>query len=373
MSHRSMRVVAALLSCAVAGAAAATDIRVLSASALEPGLAKIADQFKRETNNRVRIQFFAAVPQLERRLSVGEPADVLIAPAGLMNDQLRRGKVDAEAHAFIGRVGIGVTVRAGAPDPDIASLDRFKQSLLGADSIVYNHASTGLYLEKLFDLLGIAEQLKMKTVRYVNSTQVLERDRLRHDHGDQAVRAERLEAGRAAARAGAEFHRVFRRGDERRAGSRGREGFRALHRYAGRKSVFFGRGNRLGAMAASLLDKVDVHDAGDKLILSSQDEAMLRYVIEEMRKEGAQDIQVPVKVGGKWVASFEHPGLSQCTVEKIGFEIIITGPTEGSVLAKSGEFRERGALIARGPEKENGAWKLYLEDVGARTGNTITS
>src|SRR6266571_9401611 len=174
-SERSgMRFVAALLSCAVAGAAAATDIRVLSAGALEPGLAKVADQFRRETRNRVRIQFFAAVPQLERRLSVGEPADVLVAPAGLMNDQLRRGKVDAEAHSFIGRVGIGVTVRAGAPDPDIATLDRFKQSLLGADSIVYNHASTGLYLEKLFDLLGIAEQLKTKTTRYVNSAQVLE-------------------------------------------------------------------------------------------------------------------------------------------------------------------------------------------------------
>src|SRR5439155_9993697 len=170
----SMTVVAALLSCAVAGAAAATDIRIISAGAVEPGLAKVADQFKRETNNRVRIQFFAAVPQLERRLSVGEPADVLVAPAGLMNDQLRRGKVDAEAHSFIGRVGIGVTVRAGAPDPDIATLDRFKQSLLGADSIVYNHASTGLYLEKLFDLLGIAEQLKTKTTRYVSSAQVLE-------------------------------------------------------------------------------------------------------------------------------------------------------------------------------------------------------
>src|SRR6266581_4956497 len=151
-SERSgMRVLAAFLSCVVAGAAAAADIRVLSAGALEPGLAKVADQFRRETRNRVRIQFFAAVPQLERRLSVGEPADVLVAPAGLMNDQLRRGKVDAEAHSFIGRVGIGVTVRAGAPDPDIATLDRFKQSLLGADSIVYNHASTGLYLEKVFD------------------------------------------------------------------------------------------------------------------------------------------------------------------------------------------------------------------------------
>jgi len=123
---------------------------------------------------------------------------------------------------------------------------------------------------------------------------------------------------------------------------------------------------------ASILDKVDVHDAGDKIILSSDDEATLRYVVEEMRKEGAQDIQVPVKVGGKWVASFEHPGLAQCTVEKIGFQIIIAGPTEGSVLARSGEFRDRGALIARGPEKENGTWKLYLEDVGARTGSTIT-
>jgi len=124
---------------------------------------------------------------------------------------------------------------------------------------------------------------------------------------------------------------------------------------------------------ASILDRVDVHDAGDKIILSSDDEATLKYVIEEMRKEGAEGIQVPVKVGSKWVASFEHPGLSQCTVEKIGFEIIITGPTEGSVLARSGDFRERGALISRGPEQENDTWKLYLEDVGARTGNTITS
>ena len=60
-------------------------------------------------------------------------------------------------------------------------------------------------------------------------------------------------------------------------------------------------------------------------------------------------------------------------MEKLGFEIIIAGPTEESVLARSDEFRERGALIARGPEKEDDVWKLYLDDVGARTGNTITS
>jgi hypothetical protein len=126
-------------------------------------------------------------------------------------------------------------------------------------------------------------------------------------------------------------------------------------------------------MAASILDHVDVHDAGDKVILSSEDEATLNQVVEEIRKEGARGIQAPVKVGRKWVVSFEHPAMAQCTVEKNGFQIVITGPTEASVLARSGEFRDRGALIARGPEREEGAWKLYLDDVGMRTGNMVTS
>jgi hypothetical protein len=125
-------------------------------------------------------------------------------------------------------------------------------------------------------------------------------------------------------------------------------------------------------MAGSILDKVDVRDAGDKIILSSDDEATLKYVVEEMKKEGARGVQAPVKVGHKWIASFEHPELAQCKVERIGFEIIIEGPTEGSVTARSHEFRERGALIVRGPEIEDGVWKIYLEDVGARTGNIIT-
>jgi len=124
---------------------------------------------------------------------------------------------------------------------------------------------------------------------------------------------------------------------------------------------------------ASLLDNIDVHDAGDKIILSSKDEAILKYVVEEMRKEGVQGLQVPVKVGSKWVASFENPTLSQCTVERLGFQIIIEGPSEESVLGRSEEFRERGALIERGPEEENGIWKLYRDDGGARPGNTITS
>ena len=168
-----MRGILSLILSSVWATAMGADIKVLSAGAVEPGIVKLADQYRRDTGNRVRIQF-ATAPQLEKRLNGDEVADVLIAPPGLMDAQLRRNKVEADSRFIVGRVGVGVVVRASATEPDIANLDRFKQSLLNAESIVYNQASTGLYLEKLFDLLGIGEQLKPKTTRYANGAQVLE-------------------------------------------------------------------------------------------------------------------------------------------------------------------------------------------------------
>ena len=121
----------------------------------------------------------------------------------------------------------------------------------------------------------------------------------------------------------------------------------------------------------SLLDKVDVHEAGDKIILSSHEEATLRYVVAEMRKDGARGLADPVKIGARWVTSFEHPGLARCTVERAGYQIVIAGPSEDLVIAKSHEFREKGALLTRGPELDGGQWKLHMEDTGARTGNMV--
>jgi molybdate transport system substrate-binding protein len=168
-----VRLAALLVACAVPAAAAAADIKVLSAAAVAPALIKVAEQYRKDTKNRLRVQY-ANPQQLERRVGSGESADVLIAGPGLMNDQLRRNKVEAEMHVFLGRVGIGVAIRAGGFDPDIATLERFKQALLGADAIVYAQPGPGVYLEKLFELLGVGEQLKAKTTRYVNGSQVLE-------------------------------------------------------------------------------------------------------------------------------------------------------------------------------------------------------
>lgn len=157
----------------LANAATPVEIKILSAGALEPGLVKVVDQYRRTSGNKVKIQFGTA-PQLERRLAADEVADVMIAPPGLMDALARKNKIDTEARVAVGRIGVGVVVRAGTLEPDIATLDRFKESLLNADAIVYNQASSGLYLENLFDLLGIGEQLKPKTLRFANGAQVLE-------------------------------------------------------------------------------------------------------------------------------------------------------------------------------------------------------
>src|SRR5215831_18221517 len=68
---------------------------------------------------------------------------------------------------------LGVMVRESAPLLKIATTNDFKQSLLSAQSVVYNQASTGIYLEKLFDRLGIVEQVKAKTTRYPDAAAVL--------------------------------------------------------------------------------------------------------------------------------------------------------------------------------------------------------
>ena len=75
---------------------------------------------------------------------------------------------------MLGRIGVGVMVREDATLPQIATVDEFKEALLGAESLVYNQASTGTYLETLFDRLGIAAQLAAKPTRYPDFAAVLD-------------------------------------------------------------------------------------------------------------------------------------------------------------------------------------------------------
>ena len=155
-----------------AAASFAAEVTVLSAGAVGPGLQLFAQVVKRETGHDLKIQFNTA-PQIAARLAAGEPYDVLIAPPDAIANAAKDGKVVADTRIPVGRVGAGVVVRSGASVPDIASVDAMKRTLLAADSVVYNTASTGIYLDKLFEKIGILEQLKPKTTRYPDGAAVM--------------------------------------------------------------------------------------------------------------------------------------------------------------------------------------------------------
>jgi len=160
----------ALLWCAVAGTAVAAEIKVLSAGAIEPGLRAAAAAFKKQSGHDVNITFNTA-PQIRKRVGSGDAFDVVIAPPAALDEFA--GKVAAD-RVDVGRVGLGVAVRPGAPVPDISSAEALKRSALQAESIVFNRASTGIYFENLLKKMGIYEQLEARTTRYADGASVME-------------------------------------------------------------------------------------------------------------------------------------------------------------------------------------------------------
>lgn len=152
---------------------ASAAITVLSAGAVEPGLVKAIDAFRRETGGEIKLAF-ATAPTIVKRIGGGETADVIIAPPAALDELVKAGKAALVERLSVGRIGVGVAVRQSAPAPKISTVNEFKQSLLNAESVVYNQASTGIYLEGLFQRLGMAEQLKAKTTRYPDFAAVLD-------------------------------------------------------------------------------------------------------------------------------------------------------------------------------------------------------
>ena len=146
------------------------QINILSAGAVSPGLVRVIDAFRRETGDDVTVNF-ATAPELRKRLASGESADIVIAPPELLDELTKSGRAAAE-RVMVGRIGVGVMVRDGAPLPGIATVEELKQSLLNSESIVFNQASTGLYIDNLFKRLGIAAQTEAKIKRCADFTAV---------------------------------------------------------------------------------------------------------------------------------------------------------------------------------------------------------
>jgi molybdate transport system substrate-binding protein len=149
--------------------AGAQGIRVLSAGAVEPGLRAALALYR----NSVSVTFNTA-PQIRERLESGdEKFDVVIVPPAVMDALAEAGRVEPE-RAMLGRVGQGIAVRPGAPVPDVSGVEALKRALLEAESVVFNRATGGQYIESMLRRIGVYDQIEGKTTRYASAALVMD-------------------------------------------------------------------------------------------------------------------------------------------------------------------------------------------------------
>jgi molybdate transport system substrate-binding protein len=154
-----------LMAAGVPRGAAAAEIKVLTAGAFKQVLLVLVPDFEKQTGHKVILEN-DTVGALTKRIEGGEAFDLAVLTPAAVNDLSTKGKFVAGSRTNLGRVGVGVVVKEGAPKPDISSVDAFKKTLLAAKSVAYIDpaagGSSGVYVAGLLDKLGIAADVKPK-------------------------------------------------------------------------------------------------------------------------------------------------------------------------------------------------------------------
>ena len=154
-----------LLSWIVAAVADAAEVKVLTSVALTSALNELAPKFEQATGNKLEIGY-SLIADIRKRMLAGETADVIILSRPVMEELQKQDKFAPGSVANIAGTPVALAVRAGAPKPDISTVDALKQTLLAAKSIVYadpaKGGASGVYFAKVVDRLEIADQLSRR-------------------------------------------------------------------------------------------------------------------------------------------------------------------------------------------------------------------
>jgi molybdate transport system substrate-binding protein len=167
MSKSSLKSVAILLSAAFimtpAASLQAAELKVIAGGSMTASMNALAAPFEKASGHKLSIHF-DSTPNIIARVNSGTPFDVVVVPVDVFKDATAKARFAPGPTVDIARVGYGVIVRTGAPKPDISTPDAFKTALLAAPSIAFLPASAaGAYVTKVFERLGISEEMKAKT------------------------------------------------------------------------------------------------------------------------------------------------------------------------------------------------------------------
>ena len=150
------------------GRAYADDIHVMTSGAFTAALLELALAFERATGHRIVVGATTSTgpDSVQNRIRRGEPVDVIIMADASLHAFIRDGRVVAASRVEVARSAIGMAVRAGAPRPDVSTVEAFTRALLEAKSIAYSASVSGTYLAtELVQRLGIAGDVLPKSRR----------------------------------------------------------------------------------------------------------------------------------------------------------------------------------------------------------------
>jgi len=157
----------AVTAAVMAAPAWAAELKVISAGAVRGVVGGMIEDYSRQTGHKFT---FTVGPtgMLRDAIASGQPADLVITSAPLMAELEGTGKITPDSRVDIGRVGLGVVIRDGAPAPDVSTPEAVKQALIKAATIAYTDPKLGgtsvIHLMKIADGFGIKDLVAQKGV-----------------------------------------------------------------------------------------------------------------------------------------------------------------------------------------------------------------
>jgi len=159
----------ALAVTAFAGSANADEVKVLSAGAMRAILQQVGPEFEKSGHHLSVI--YATAGGVEQKIEAGDNFDVALLTKPRLDKLAQSGKIDGGSIAVLGRSPIALAVKAGAPKPDISSVEAVKKALLAAKSVAYTDpasgGTSGIHFAKELERLGIAGQVRGKPIQGV--------------------------------------------------------------------------------------------------------------------------------------------------------------------------------------------------------------
>jgi len=141
----------------------ATELALFSGGAMRRFLTEALPLFEQATAIKVSTHF-AITRFLKKEIEDGAAFDMALMPRSELDALAGSGFIVPGSQTDIVRSIVGFIVRVGAPVPDISSVEAFKTVLRRAKSISHSQGPSGLYVAALLERIGLAGEMKEKTV-----------------------------------------------------------------------------------------------------------------------------------------------------------------------------------------------------------------